>query len=439
MEVERCALKYNPRWYQICVHNAFNKKGYKRVFALFHRRAGKDICAFNHIVDKANQGIPGLYYYICPTYQQGKKIIWTGINEDGQRIIDYIPKRLIKRINNSEMLIEFRNGSLLQVVGCDNYDSLRGTNPRGVVFSEYAMMDERIWTEVISPILRKNGGWAFFQTTPLGRNHAYDLWNQSNENEKWYTLKVTVDDTGLITEEQINEERDEGKEEPTIQQEYYCSFSKGLMGAYYQELIDKMHQSGRITDVPWNPNEPVYCSFDLGMTDSTAIIWYQYCGRQVHFIDAEEHSNKSIQFYAKLLLDKPYVYGGYFFPHDLAVKELGTGVSRDEVFRNYGIEPYILPRKSIQGGIENARSLLMSKAWIDKDKCKTLIKCLEHYHREYDSKNKVLRDKPKHDFSSHFADSFRYAAMSIVDGLSGEVTATRDRYRLLRNQHKIIA
>lgn len=436
--VTKAALKYKPRWYQIMIHNAFNKKGYKRVYALFHRRAGKDICAFNHIVDKACQGIPGLYYYACPSYAQAKKIIWTGIDEKGIRIIDYIPKQLIKKINNTDMMIEFVNGSILQIVGCENYDSLRGTNPRGVVFSEYALMDERVWTEVISPILRKNGGWAFFQTTPMGRNHAFDLWQQAEMNDDWYTSKITIGDTGLITEAELDKERAEGKEEATLQQEYYCSFSKGLIGAYYQELIDKMYQSNRITQVPWNPAEPVHVSFDLGYTDSTAIIFFQYCGRQIHFIEAEEFNNRSIQFYAKYLQDKEYVYGSIFFPHDLAVHELGTGTSRAEVFRNYGIEPIILDRRGVAFGIEHCRQLLMSRAWFDSEKCKGLIKALEHYHREWDAKAKVLRDKPKHDFSSHFSDSFRYCCTAITEGLSVDNNSSKEEFRRLQARHRIV-
>jgi hypothetical protein len=192
---------YKPRWYQQIFRDAMKK--YKRLFLLYHRRTGKDIACFNELAIRAILDTPGTYYYVLPTYSQGKKVIWKGITEDGRRIIDFIPKELKAKVNQSEMIIELQNGSMIQVVGSEQYDSLRGTNPKGVVFSEYAMQDPRCWTEIISPVLLKNGGWAIFNTTPLGRNWAYDLWKMAESSSEWFTHKLTVEDTGLITEKQL--------------------------------------------------------------------------------------------------------------------------------------------------------------------------------------------------------------------------------------------
>ena len=167
---------YHPRWYQQDFENAmFN--GYRRAYLLYHRRAGKDFSCWMFMIYCALRDRPGIYYYILPTYAQGKKVIWDAIDESGKRFLDYIPKEaIIGKPNQQEMKIRLVNGSLIQIIGSDNPDSIRGTNPKGVVLSEYALQDPRIWHEIISPIFAKNNGWGIFNTTPRGKNHAWELW-----------------------------------------------------------------------------------------------------------------------------------------------------------------------------------------------------------------------------------------------------------------------
>jgi hypothetical protein len=166
----------------------------------------------------------GIYYYFFPSFSQARRVIWDGLTESGDSFINTaFPPEAVARRRNDEMKLELINGSIIQLIGTDNYDSIRGANPTGCVFSEYAMQDPRCWESVISPIVRKNGGWAVFNSTPLGKNHFYDLWNMALKHpETWYTKKLTVEDTGLITPEQIDQERSEGRSEEIIQQEYYC-------------------------------------------------------------------------------------------------------------------------------------------------------------------------------------------------------------------------
>ena len=152
-------FNFTPREYQKPLINAM-ATGIKRAVCVWHRRAGKDKTAINYTIKEMLKRV-GIYYYFLPTYQQGKKVIWDGIDGSGFKTMDHFPKEIIKKKNEAEMKIELKNGSLFQMVGTDNYDAIRGTNPVGCVFSEYSFQDPQVW-DLIRPILRENGGWAIF-------------------------------------------------------------------------------------------------------------------------------------------------------------------------------------------------------------------------------------------------------------------------------------
>lgn len=156
--------RFKPRWYQLAPMDAILNKGYTRVLVCLPRRAGKDVMAFNLLIRCALKRV-GVYFYVFPTYSQARKVIWTSITNDGQRFLDFIPAALVASTNGSEMSIRLKNGSLIQLVGSDNIDSLVGTNPIGLVFSEYALQDPRAY-QFLRPILVANGGWALFISTP---------------------------------------------------------------------------------------------------------------------------------------------------------------------------------------------------------------------------------------------------------------------------------
>jgi phage terminase large subunit len=412
--------KFVPRNYQLPILDAIENKGYKRVIAIMPRRAGKDVTAFNLCI-RACIRKPCVIYYIFPTYAQAKKVIWDSVTNSGERILDYIPDSLVDSKNGQEMKIRFKNGSLLQLVGSDNYDSLMGTNPQGVVFSEYALQDPRAY-QFIRPILAANDGWALFISTPRGKNSLYELYQIALNSKNWFAMKLTLDDTQHIPQAEIERERAEGvMSEDLIQQEYYTSFDMGVEGAYYAKYMDKMRVDGRIGDVPWEPGFKVNTAWDLGVRDSTTIIFFQSIGTTIRIIDCYENSKEGLDHYAKVLSSKPYVYGKHIAPHDIAVKELGSGMTRLEKARQLGVKFVVADNISIVDGIEAVRSTL-NKIWIDQ-KCVSLIKALENYRQEYDVKNRVYKSNPLHNFASHFADSIRYMCVSLPktrDGLSPE-------------------
>jgi hypothetical protein len=351
----------------------------------------------------------GSYYYLFPTYAQGKKILWTGADKEGFKFLNHFPKQLVKRIDNTEMLIELVNGSIFQIIGTDKIDSIVGTNPIGCVFSEYALQNPKAW-DFIRPILRENGGWAIFNYTPRGKNHGYDLYEMALKNPKWFVQKLTVDDTGVISQEAIQEERDSGMSEEMIQQEYYCSFTAAIMGAYYWKEYDEAEKKGRFTNVPYDSAALVHTVWDLGIRDSMAIGFYQGVGLERRKIDYVELTGKGLPEAIKYVKEKPYTYGKHFAPHDIQVRELGTGKSRLEVAKELGISFEIIPNISVQDGIDAGRRFF-KKLWVDKENCKDWLKLIPQYTKEYDEDKKIFKDKPLHDWTSHGADEFRYAAL----------------------------
>ncbi len=383
--------------------------GGKRAVAVWHRRAGKDNTALNWSACAAFERV-GTYWHMLPTLAQGRLTVWDGIDQDGRRIIDQVwPEALRTRIRNDEMKIELLNGSIWQVVGSDNYDRLVGANPVGVVFSEWSLTDPRAW-DFIRPILRQNGGWAIFIFTPRGMNHGHELLEIARQNEDWFHEILTVQDTGLVSPTEIEMERRSGMTPEMIAQEYFCSFSAPNTGSYYGKALEIASQEGRVTRVPYDPTLGVRTWWDLGVSDPTAIWFTQTVGQEHHVIDYYEGNGESLAHYAKVLQDRGYVYIAHHLPHDVQVRELGTGKSRLEVLNALGIKAQIIPALPVEDGIESARGIL-PLCWFDAQKCEYGLKALRSYSRKWDEGKKTFASHPNHDWSSHAADAFRYFAV----------------------------
>ncbi|MEG2671526.1 MAG: hypothetical protein RR927_05025, partial [Victivallaceae bacterium] len=294
----------------------------------------------------------------------------------------------------------------IQVIGSNNIDSLVGTNPIGCLFSEYALQDPRAWV-FLSPILAENGGWSIFESTPRGKNHFYDLCKTAEADPKWFYSHLTVEDTGVLSEEIIEEERKTMCED-LIKQEYYCSFDRGVEGSYYNRYIEKALEEGRIGHYPYSSDLPVHTAWDLGWRDGTSIVFFQKEGKSIRIIDYYEDNGKSLADYIRIIKNKPYVYGKHFAPHDVNNKQMATGLSAYDVACKLGLFFLVIPNNtSILEGIEACR-LNFNVISFDSSKCNRLIKCLENYRKTYDPVKKVYSSKPLHDEFSHGADAFRY-------------------------------
>lgn len=428
-EVKVTLDKFKARDYQLPIFKALEKDGYKRLVVIWPRRAGKDLVGFNLIIRQAFKRV-GAYYYVFPTFSAGRRILWDAITNDGFRVLDFIPKEVVESRHEQQMRIKLINGSIIQIIGSDNYDNtLIGTNPIGMIFSEYALQDEQAWA-FSKPILQGNDGWALFLSTPRSKNHLYSLWTIAQQNpDYWYSTLLTVKDTKHISEEEIQAEIDRGEISWELaQQEYYCSFDLGISGSVYGITLDRMKLNNQISNVPWQPHYCVNTSWDIG-NEGTAIIFYQIIGQSINVIDCFQKSGEQLEYYVNYINSKSYTYGKHFFPHDMAVKEFaGKKFTRLEKARQLGLKGYIVDSVGLEDGIEYVKSC-MSKIWIDEGKCKELITALESYRYEYDRKKGMYKDVPLHDKYSHFADSFRYLALSLPKSKDSMTQADADKLK----------
>jgi phage terminase large subunit len=413
---------WEPRPYQQNLWNYLINGG-KRAVAIWHRRAGKDdLCL--HWTACAAMKRPGNYWHLLPQANQARKAIWDAVNPHTgiRRIFEAFPEQLLSRdggYRENEMQLRFANGSTWQLVGSDNFQSLIGSPPVGLTFSEWALCDPAAWA-YLSPILRENDGWAVFITTPRGRNHAFDFYQEGTNNPDWFAELLPADKTGVFSTEALDQERaelvrvygaDQGKS--IFESEYMVSFQAGLIGAYYGTEMEQAERDKRITNVPHDPRVPVWTSWDLGMADASSIWCLQLVGKEIRAIDYIEQSGVGMDWYARELQKRNFTFAGHLLPHDANVRELGTGKSRVEILRSLGISARVVPAQSVADGI-NATRMLIPSMWFDKTKCKRGIECLQRYRRSWDDKRKIYNDRPFHDEFSHGADSLRTFAMSNV-------------------------
>jgi phage terminase large subunit len=360
----------------------------------------------------------GTYWHMLPTHRQGRKVVWQAMDKQGRKVIDQVFPSPLRRKepNNTEMTIELKNGSIFQVVGSDNFDSLVGTNPVHVTFSEWAISKPSAWS-YIRPILAENEGSAAFIYTPRRTLHSKEMAAIARTNPDWFFAKQTIEDTQAYPLSVIQEERDSGMPEELVRQEYYCDEDAANAGSYYGDLIDKLRIEGLIDNFSYLHSD-VYTTWDIGFTDSTAIWFWRFRSDQsVDVIDCYEAHGLPVNHYIELLNSKPYTYVKHLLPHDAGDGrfKFATGLSIREQIMGALPNVEVLPKLSIESGIQAARVLLSpsAKTRIHSRNCKPGIAALEFYQREYDEDTRTFAQKPNHDWSSHYADAFRYLAISV--------------------------
>ena len=403
---------WDPRDYQLPVWKAMDE-GAKRIDCVWHRRAGKDLTFLNRAIVEAHRRI-GTYYHMMPKLNQARKAIWDGMDKHGRPFLDYIPKEIVRSRNETDMQVELKCGSIWQLVGADNYDNLMSTNAVGIVFSEFSLCNPRAW-DFFRPILRENGGWAAFLYTPRGRNHAHDLHVMAKNNPEWFSQVLTVADTGIVPPNDIEEERRAGMTEDMIQQEFFCSFDAAVPGAYYSSELRRAREQGRITKVPYQGGVPVDTWWDLGIDDSMSIWFTQDVGREIHVIKYFEHRGEGLDYYAaeldRIIRGWGGVYGKHNAPHDITVREIGTGKTRLATASSLGLSFEIAQRPARKEDGHQAVRNIFPTLYFDEANCQQGLDGLASYHSEYDEKNKVLKASPVHDWASHPADALQTLAL----------------------------
>lgn len=429
MATIRLPHKFDPRPYQLDALRALDN-GATRAVLVWHRRAGKDKVCLNYLAKKTSERV-GAYFYFYPTYKQAKKAIWEGRDRDGFKLLDHFPPEYVVSRNETELKLKLRNGSLFQLIGTDNIDAVMSTNPIGCVFAEYSLHDPAAW-DFVRPILLENGGWALFNLTPRGQNHGktiYDLATklQAAGDPRWFCQRLTVDDTGVITPAQIDAERRDGMDEDLIQQEYFCSFEGVQAGAYFGKQMAAAEKEGRVCAIPVEPGIAVDTWWDLGMRDAMAVWFTQDVGREVRVIDYLENSGEGLPWYAAALQERGYVYGKHHAPHDIAVRELGTGKSRMEAAAALGISFLAIPRVAEKADSIEAGRQFLEKCWFDRARTERGRLALVSYHKTWDERRKVFSSAPEHDWASNGADAFQQLAMGHRFASPAKKTTTTRR------------
>ena len=373
----------------------------------------------------------GSYWHMLPEYAQARKAIWSAVNpHTGKRRIDEaFPQELRRRTKDDEMFIEFINGSTWQVVGSDRYDSLVGSSPAGIVYSEWALANPAA-RAYFRPIIAENNGWQAFITTPRGRNHAYQTYLAAKGDQSAFADIQDARTTGVFSEQQLETElksyiaefgEDYGRAK--FAQEYLCSFDAANLGAILAFAISEAERSGRISeDIDFDPEGPsIEISADIGRRDSaTWWFWQPRVGGYHVFdydggwgLDAEEWCDR---LHEKLL---PYklsngkrALGHIWLPHDARAKTFNAKRSAVEIFMSkFGANQIrITPQSSISHRV-NAARVLTQKVAFNATKCRQGLNGLREWSYAYDEEKKIFSSDPKHDWASHDGDGYSYGCL----------------------------
>lgn len=424
-----------PRPYQRDFFAAMDG-GLRRAIRVWPRRAGKDLTDWQYLIMSAMRR-KGSYFHVMPYATDSRKNIWEGMTHEGKGFLDYIPKEIMaKPPNNTQMRIEFKNGSILRMASSENFDSLRGGNPLGYVFSEWGTSNPGA-KNVVQPIVKANEGFMVFNGNSNGMNHYYNDYMQLKDNPRWYvdykTALTLVDENGnrYITDKILDEEREDGMAESVIQREYFNNWGANSAEFILLAKLSKMREDGRLGNFAYNPDLPVVTAWDIGVHDDTAIWFAQIENGWVTLIDfyANNGAEHQIDHYVKYVLEKPYVYKAHYFPHDINVTEWGGG-SRVERAERLGVVPARLgpngrpgvPKLGLWDGIDIMRSML-DYSYLNSAKAQEGFDCLLGYKRGWDKTRQQATNLPMKNFAIHGADALRTLAV----GLNAENLIARGR------------
>lgn len=397
-------LSYIPR----DVFRDFHGREERWAVMVAHRRCGKTVACINDLIKRAAQEgkRDGRYAYVAPYYAQAKSVAW-----------DYLLKfsePIRTHANQSELWVQLRGGARIRLYGADNPDALRGLYMDGVILDEFADMRPTVWGSIIRPLLADRNGWAVFIGTPKGKNAFYDVFRYATKSAEWFTKSLRASQTGIIPDAEL-EDAKKSMSDSEYEQEFEVSFEAAVIGAYYGKEFKALEAEGRIREIEYDRAHPVYSAWDLGYTDSTAIWIFQTILGEIRVLDYYANNGQDVAHYANVLKSKGYKYERHYLPHDARAKTLASNKSVIEQLADHlGLSSLrIVPNLSVQDGIQAAR-LVFPKIWFDP-RCETGYEALKLYQREWDDKGNCFKDRPRHDFTSHPADAFRYLCVAYQE------------------------
>lgn len=416
MAETRIIIPYKPRPLQKAVH-----EGRKRHTVLIsHRRFGKTVCAICDQLKRALKHGSGVRAwragYVAPYLKQAKKIAWDYLKYYAAAIPGV-------KFHESELRCSLPNGARLALYGADNPDALRGLYFDDLVLDEAADISRPFWTMVLRPALADRAGWVLFTGTPQGVNNLlYDVYQQAlADSHNWASFVFKASESGYLDADELAKARADMSEDEYLQ-EFECSFAAAVRGAYWAREIDALESAGRIGRVPYEARLPVYSAWDLGMDDAMCIwFWQRESNGEWRVFDYYENSGEGLEHYADIVLGhnpghwscgQLRRYARHIAPHDIMVRELGTGKSRFEVARSLGIHFNPCRNIPVIDGINAVRRQL-PRCRFDAERCAPGLAALRQYRKSYNAKADLF-GRPVHDWTSHPADAFRYAVVGML-------------------------
>lgn len=421
-------MLYTARDYQLDPLQRLVEGATRNVW-VWHRRSGKDLTAWNWTIMKALTTVGG-YYYFLPTREQAKKVIWNNYTREGVRFTKFVPPEAVAKINEQDLRIEFKNGSMIQLMGADNFDGNVGASFRGAVFSEYSVMSPLGW-DYMEPIAVESGAWVIFVYTPRGSNHGLQMYHNALRevaagNPKWSCFYYPVDVTKAMNQEELEESRRNARNDRRWLQEYMCQWETLDSGAIFAEQIENVYRENRLKDVPYDPSLPVYTSWDVGVADPTAVWFWQKGGAHMRLIDYYEENRTGLNAHAKAILERPYTYAGHFFPHDMKVMEFGTGQTRIDTAEALGLRPAIVVDKLPKDEQYHAGRSIIPVSLFDAERCGGAVEKLGKYGYKFNENDNTYSKQPKDNENSHAADAFMVGAVAHTMGYITSDFAERD-------------
>ena len=422
----KITIPYKPRKQQAYLHK--HLQSYRYALLLCHRRLGKSTCAINHLIRAAltNSNHNPRFAYLAPSYKQAKSIAWDFLKF-------YAGKIPGVKFNETELRCDLPNASRITLLGAENAESLRGLYFDGIIIDESSNIQASVIQEILTPTLSDRKGFMYLMGTPAGMNNIfYEYYLKAQGNKDWFLYTAKASETKIIDQEELDQAL-EMLGQAKYNQEFECSFQGNLPGSIFGKEISDLEDKKHITTVPFDPSLQVHTSWDIGYNDDTAIIFFQEIGHQINIINCFADRNKPFPFYAELLKEKEYSYGNHYAPHDIEVSEFSSGRTRRETAYQHGIRFRVAPKTLLEDGI-HAVKMILPRCKIDVDHCKPLIDALRHYHRKYIERDRVFKTKPVHDWSSHYADSFRV----LATGFHGHKYTNLNKQRIAISDYKAI-
>ena len=403
----------------------------KRIVTLaWHRRMGKDEVAGNALAVRAMERVAN-YWHCLVKQEQARRAIWDGINPKTgrKRWQDWFPEEIIEHVDNQAMKLTFKNHSTYQLFGSDNADSMVGSAPVGIVYSEAALANPTAFG-LFRPIITENNGFEWYISSVRGRNTFHDIFKGAEADADGFAELLSAEHTDVFTPEQLETERlyylrtyGSAFGAALFEQEYLSSWDAAIIGAVFGAEIKTLRTEGRAAPFIYDPRFPVYTSWDLGAGDPTYILFWQIVGNRPRLIDWYSATDNGLDHYAQVLARKPYYYAKHIGPHDVINRGGGNSTSWYALGQKLGIVfdrvPNTPKHESIAAGSFLIRQMEINVSGSTPDDpmedCEHILDALSQYRFAFDQERKIMSKAPVHDWTSHPSDALMTFALWMME------------------------